>query len=185
LEDIVKQIELILDWREGEGDVIDLEILEAPVIEVLREPSPPSQPSTPSVSVEDQLDRIEWSTQMIHVLFTELLEQAQDGKRADSGFKKEAWDSVLKEVRLVYSGSYPIPLQKINQKEQAYKALYTQAANAMKRTALPTLTNRALDQLVKGCQMAMNSAALLAEEKGNYAMKMRGRKIRGQRKGLL
>jgi hypothetical protein len=29
------------------------------------------------------------------VLFTELLEQAQDGKRADSGFKKEAWDSVL------------------------------------------------------------------------------------------
>jgi DDE superfamily endonuclease/Tc5 transposase DNA-binding domain/helix-turn-helix, Psq domain len=37
-------------------------------------------------------------------------------------------------------------------------------ANAMKRTALPTPTNRALDQLVKGCQMAMNSAVLLAEE---------------------
>ena len=34
----------------------------------------------------------------------------------------------------------------------------------MKRTALPTPTNRALDQLVKGCQMAMNSAVLLAEE---------------------
>jgi hypothetical protein len=37
-------------------------------------------------------------------------------------------------------------------------------ANAMKRTALPTPTNRALDQLVKGCQLAMNSAVLLAEE---------------------
>jgi Myb/SANT-like DNA-binding domain len=61
---------------------------------------------------------------MIQVLFTELLEQAQDGKRADSGFKKEAWDSVLREVQLVYTGSYPIPLQKIKQKEQAYKALY-------------------------------------------------------------
>jgi hypothetical protein len=34
----------------------------------------------------------------------------------------------------------------------------------MKQTALPTPTNRALDQLVKGCQLAMNSAVLLAEE---------------------
>jgi hypothetical protein len=34
----------------------------------------------------------------------------------------------------------------------------------MNRTALPTPTNRALNQLVKGCQLAMNSAVLLAEE---------------------
>jgi len=37
-------------------------------------------------------------------------------------------------------------------------------ANAIERTALPTPTNRALNQLVKGCQLAMNSAVLLAEE---------------------
>jgi hypothetical protein len=37
-------------------------------------------------------------------------------------------------------------------------------ANAIRRTALPTPTNRALNQLVKGCQLAMNSAVLLAEE---------------------
>ena len=37
-------------------------------------------------------------------------------------------------------------------------------ANAIKHTALPTPTNRALDQLIKGCQLAMNSAVLLAEE---------------------
>jgi hypothetical protein len=37
-------------------------------------------------------------------------------------------------------------------------------ANAIKRTVLPTPTNRALDQLVKGCQLAINSAVLLAEE---------------------
>jgi hypothetical protein len=38
-------------------------------------------------------------------------------------------------------------------------------ANAIRRTAaLPTPTNRALDQLIKGCQLAMNSAVLLAEE---------------------
>ena len=37
-------------------------------------------------------------------------------------------------------------------------------ANAIKRTVLPTPTNRALDQLIKGCQLAINSAVLLAEE---------------------
>jgi hypothetical protein len=34
----------------------------------------------------------------------------------------------------------------------------------MKRIALPTPTNRTLDQLVKGCQLVMNSTVLLAEE---------------------
>jgi hypothetical protein len=61
---------------------------------------------------------------MIHVLFTELLEQTHDGKRADSGFKKEAWDSVLQEVQRVYTGSYTIPLQRVKAKEQTYKSLY-------------------------------------------------------------
>jgi hypothetical protein len=61
---------------------------------------------------------------MIHTLFAELLEQAQDGKRADSGFKKEAWDSVLREVQAVYTGPYTIPLQKVKQKEQTFKRYY-------------------------------------------------------------
>ena len=37
-------------------------------------------------------------------------------------------------------------------------------AKAIKTAYLTTPTNRALDQLVKGCQLAMNSAVLLAEE---------------------
>ena len=61
---------------------------------------------------------------MIQVLFTELLEQAHNGKRANSGFKKEAWDSVLKEVQLVYTGSITIPLQKVKAKEQLFKSYY-------------------------------------------------------------
>jgi hypothetical protein len=61
---------------------------------------------------------------MIQVLFTELLEQVQDGKRADSGFKKEAWDSVLQEVQRVSIGPYLIPLAKVKAKEQAFKGLY-------------------------------------------------------------
>jgi hypothetical protein len=36
---------------------------------------------------------------MIQTLFAELLEQAQDSKRTDNGFKKKAWDSVLEEVK--------------------------------------------------------------------------------------
>ena len=74
--------------------------------QLLTQPPTPSQPSTPS---EDQSDRIEWLAEMIHVLFSELLDQAQDGKRADSRFKKEAWEAVLQEVRLVYTGSIPPP----------------------------------------------------------------------------
>jgi Myb/SANT-like DNA-binding domain len=70
------------------------------------QPPTPSLPNTPSQpSIEDQLDRLEWTPEMIKTLFTELLDQALDGKRADSGFKKEAWDSVLREVRAVYTGS--------------------------------------------------------------------------------
>ena len=80
--------------------------------------------NTSNTTDKDQLDRIEWTAEMIHTLFTELLEQAQDGKRADSGFKKEAWDSVLKEVQAVYTGPYTIPLQKVKQKEQTFKRYY-------------------------------------------------------------
>jgi hypothetical protein len=65
--------------------------------------------NTSNTTDKDQLDRIEWTTEIIHTLFTELPEQAQDGKRADSGFKKEAWDSVLKEVQAVYTGPYTYP----------------------------------------------------------------------------
>jgi hypothetical protein len=86
--------------------------------ESLPELTSPSQPLT-----EDQ-DRIEWTPEMIQVLFAELLEQVQDGKRADSGFKKEAWESVLREVQRVYTGPYTIPLPKVKAKEQAFKALY-------------------------------------------------------------
>jgi hypothetical protein len=57
-------------------------------------------------------------------LFAEPLEQAKDRKRADLGFKKEAWDSVLREVQAVYAGLYTIPLQKVKQKEQTFKGYY-------------------------------------------------------------
>ena len=42
--------------------------------------------------------------------------------------------------------------------------LELQAEAIKDSAALPTPTNQALGQLVKGCQLAMNSAVLLAEE---------------------
>lgn len=116
----------IIDFTSAEDTIqcevpVDPELLithESP-LELSTQPSTPSQPST-----EDQVDRIEWTPQMMQVLFTELLEQANDGKRADNGFKKEAWESVLREVQRVYIGPYPISLRKIKAKEQTYKAYY-------------------------------------------------------------
>jgi hypothetical protein len=59
-------------------------------------------------------------------------------------------------------------------------------ANAMKRTALPTPTNRALDQLVKGCQLAMNSAVLLAEENRQlHSENKRQKKKRAKRRAFI
>jgi Myb/SANT-like DNA-binding domain len=87
-------------------------------------PSQSTAPSQLSTSIEDQSDRLEWTNEMVHTLFAELLDQALDGKRADSGFKKEAWDSVQREVQAVYPGPGTILLQKIKQKEQTFKGLY-------------------------------------------------------------
>lgn len=110
----------IIDFTTTEEDTIECELPRDPQPESQAELSQP--PSTPSL--DDQPDRIEWTPIMIQTLFSELLEQAQDGKRADSGFKKEAWESVLREVQEVYTGPYPIPLQKVKQKEQTFKGLY-------------------------------------------------------------
>jgi hypothetical protein len=118
----------IIDFTTTDKDTIECELPEDPLscpqshTESHAESYSESQPRTPSL--DDQPDRIEWTAIMIQTLFSELLEQAQDSKRADSGFKKEAWDSVLREVHEVYIGPYPIPLQKIKQKEQTFKGLY-------------------------------------------------------------
>jgi len=51
--------------------------------------------TTPAISTADtttlsKLPKVQWNTQMIEVMIKELLHQVELGKRADSGFKKEA-----------------------------------------------------------------------------------------------
>jgi hypothetical protein len=64
-------------------------------------------------------------------------------------------------------------------------------AKAIQTAYLPTPTNRALNQLVKGCQLAMNSAVLLAEEnrqlrgENERQKKMRGARLAYMRSSLI
>ena len=64
------------------GDTIECEIPIDPQLLDTQASQPPthSLPTTPSQPSEELLDRIEWTAEMIQVLFSELLEQAQDGK---------------------------------------------------------------------------------------------------------
>lgn len=71
-------------------------------------PSPPftqlqSQSASPSPlpltsDIQPQLP-IRWTFEMEEILFLTLLEQVDIGKRADSGFKKEAWISCCNEIK--------------------------------------------------------------------------------------
>jgi hypothetical protein len=112
--------------------LVDPQLLE---LDPLLQPTPQSSPqlsateaaepiTQPQSIPSDREDRIEWTLEMVNTLFTELLDQALDGKRSDSGFKKEAWDTVRESVQLVYSGPYTIPVTKIKQKEQLFKGYY-------------------------------------------------------------
>jgi hypothetical protein len=59
-------------------------------------------------------------------------------------------------------------------------------ARAIETACLPTLTNRALNQIVKGCQLAMNSAVLLAEENRQLrAENQRQKKKRAQKRAYI
>jgi hypothetical protein len=57
--------------------------------------------STDNTTTLSKLPKVQWNTQMIGVMIEELLHQVELGKRADSGFKKEAWAAVCAMVQTV------------------------------------------------------------------------------------
>jgi hypothetical protein len=67
--------------------------------------------STPNTATQGKSKRstLNWTSEMHSTLLYTLVEQCRAGKRADSGFKKEAWVVVLRAVQAVYSG--PIKIQ--------------------------------------------------------------------------
>jgi hypothetical protein len=75
-------------------------------------PTTPATTTTPAISTAEivatddtttlsKLPKVQWNTQMIEVMIEELLHQVELGKRADSGFKKEAWVAVCTMVQTV------------------------------------------------------------------------------------
>jgi hypothetical protein len=65
-----------------------------------------------------------WTDKMEETLFSELLGQGHLGKRADMGFKSEAWTVVRDAVQEVYTGSLVIEVLQLKSKESNYKVLY-------------------------------------------------------------
>jgi len=83
----------------GLGPSVTLEGLtqSTPPFEHMVIPNDLQQPiSTEQSTTKEQV--FSWSFAMEEALFNELLHQDEAGKRADSGFKKEAWIAVVKEV---------------------------------------------------------------------------------------
>jgi hypothetical protein len=70
--------------------------------------------------------RLTWTYSMEDALFTTLLDKVRSGKRADSGFKQEAWVHALEAVRLISPPNihHLLSIEKLKSKESNYKAYY-------------------------------------------------------------
>jgi hypothetical protein len=59
---------------------------------------------------------LRWSDPMYYTLLSTMLDQCRLGKRADSGFKKEAWIAVITAVQLEYKGAIVIEEKHVKSK---------------------------------------------------------------------
>jgi Myb/SANT-like DNA-binding protein len=76
--------------------------------------------------LKEKAEKISWNFTMEEMLFQTLVDRARAGKRADQGFKTEAWVEVLSKVKAVAPAKVKplLTLAKIKSKESNYKALY-------------------------------------------------------------
>jgi hypothetical protein len=77
----------------------------------------PRQARKPVPEDNSQVIDLQWTKEMEEVMFNELYRQDQLGKRADAGFKAEAWTVVLEKVQGVYTGPLTINLVQLKSKE--------------------------------------------------------------------
>jgi hypothetical protein len=85
-----------------------------------------------------------WTDEMEEMLFNELLGQDCLGKRANMGFKSNAWMVVKDAIQEIYTGPLVIEMQQIKSKESNYKVLYVTAwaCFAIAHVALCHMTTR-------------------------------------------
>jgi hypothetical protein len=67
---------------------------------------------------------MKWTPWMNEVLLTTLLHQCHLGKRADSGFKKEAWTAVTVAVAEVYYGTAAVTDKQVKSKADWWKLMW-------------------------------------------------------------
>jgi hypothetical protein len=91
--------------------------------------TPPLQNFTQSSNLDNNTIRrisgdkksVTWSDQMEAAMFHELINQANNGKRADSGLKREAWVAACTVVRAV-SGGQDVSIDQCKSKVEGQKA---------------------------------------------------------------
>ena len=79
------------------------------------------------VPENEEARKLSWSYRMEEVLFEVLLEQNRLGKRADAGFKSEAWIAVLATVQAEYnlgSSKKKLTVAQLKNKESNYRGLF-------------------------------------------------------------
>jgi hypothetical protein len=86
-------------------------------------------PRKTAVKDSKKLPDLKWIERMEYWLFESLLGQDRLGKRADQGFKSEAWLPVIEAVQEAYDLSGHGPVREITKtqcqgKEAAFKSLY-------------------------------------------------------------
>ena len=84
----------------------------------------PRQARKPVPEDNNQVIDLQWTKEMEEAMFNELYRQDQLGKRADAGFKAEAWTVVLEKVQEVYTGPLTINLVQLKSKEGWYRGAF-------------------------------------------------------------
>lgn len=81
-------------------------------------------PRSKPVSTKEKAPELQWSEAMEAALFNTFIEQQNRGKRADMGWKSEAWGPVVAAVQEIYDGPVVITKSHCQAKEGSYKAHY-------------------------------------------------------------
>jgi Myb/SANT-like DNA-binding protein len=81
-------------------------------------------PRAKKTPAKDKAPDLQWNEAMEAALFNAFVEQQNCGKRADMGWKSEAWGPVIAAVQGVYDGAVVITKSHCQTKEGSYKSHY-------------------------------------------------------------
>jgi Myb/SANT-like DNA-binding protein len=83
-----------------------------------------TQPTVNGETEKEKTPDLQWTDAMETSLFNAFLEQYNKGKRADLGWKREAWGPIIEAVQTAYEGQQLVTKAQCQTKEATYKAHY-------------------------------------------------------------